>query len=128
MKRIFLVPACLLAVSLYGCNDYGKEKQFHNVQLFYTEHITEPQADSLGSYLLASGFDDSSKKTVQITKPADVYQFRMVVKKGLENDAAYVPMFKEFAGDISKHVFNGAPVELDACNDKMETLKAFPMK
>lgn len=127
MKNFYLTLLVLSSVLLVGCGDYGKEKVFNGVQLFYTADITDAEADKLGEFLVESEFADGEEKTVQIAKTGNTYEFRMVVKKGLENDQEYATVFKQFAADISKNVFNNAPVDLHACDEMLETLRVFPM-
>ncbi|MCC6550325.1 MAG: hypothetical protein IT279_09680 [Ignavibacteriaceae bacterium] len=112
---------------LVGCSNRGSEKTFNGVQLYYTSDVTEAQADALGDYLIKSEFANGEPKTVQLAKQGNTYEFRMVVKKGIENDAEYAEIFKIFAKDISDNVFNGSQVDLHACDDNLETLRVFPM-
>ena len=123
LNSLLLIAAFLLV----GCTDYGKEKTFNGVQLFFTADITDAEADQLGQYLIQSEFADGEEKTVQLAKTGSTYEFRMVVKKGLENDEEYAQVFKQFAADISQNVFNGAQVDLHACDETLETLRVFPM-
>jgi hypothetical protein len=127
MKNFYYPLLVLTAALLVGCSDYGKEKTFNGVQLFYTSEITDAEADKLGEFLMESEFADGEEKTVQIAKTGSTYDFRMVVKKGLEEDQEYAVIFKQFATDISKNVFNNAPVDLHACDEYLETLRVFPM-
>ena len=127
MKNFCFPLLALTATLLVGCSDYGKEKTFNGVQLFYTTEITDAEADKLGEYLVESEFADGEEKTVQITKTGSTYDFKMVVKKGLEQDQEYAVVFKQFAADISKNVFNDAQVDLHACDENLETLRVYPM-
>lgn len=112
---------------LAGCANHGTEKTFKGVQLYYTSDVTEAEADALGNYLIQSEFANGEAKTVQLAKQGNTYEFRMVVKKGIENDAEYAEIFKIFAKDISTNVFNGSQVDLHACDDNLETLRVYPM-
>ncbi len=125
MKLQLLV--LLLLVFATGCTDYGKKKMFKEVELYYTKGVTEAEANALGEYLLRSGFDNGERKTVQISKPGKTYEFRMVVKKGIEDQQEYNTLFRQFAAAISKDVFNGADVEMHACDEQLKTLKVFVM-
>ena len=60
MKNLFKIFSVLLisSVVLTSCEDYGTEKNFNGVQLFYTSEITESEANSLGRYLIESEFAD----------------------------------------------------------------------
>jgi hypothetical protein len=107
--------------------DIGKAKNVNGLQLLYTKSITEAQADSLASFLINSKFANGSAKTVQITKSGNTYQFRMVAKAGADKDPEYAKNAKVYAADMSKDVFGGAPVELDMCDDYLNTTASFPM-
>lgn len=63
MKKIFKIFSLLLisSVVLTSCEDYGTEKNFNGVQLFYTFEITESEANSLGRYLIESEFGFNSE-------------------------------------------------------------------
>lgn len=123
LSSLLLAALFLLA----GCTNYGTEKTFNGVQLYYTSDVTEAQADALGDYLIKSEFANGEAKTIQLARQGNTYEFRMVVKKGIENDAEYAEAFKIFAKDISDNVFNGSQVDLHACDENLETLRVFPM-
>ncbi len=125
MKK--LIAALFIVSFIISCANYGKEKTFNGVQLFYTSSISEAEADSLGNFLIQSEFADGSEKTVQLTKSGNTYEFRMVVKKGIETDNEFAKIFKQFASDLSEYVFNGAQVDLHGCDDNLETLRVYPM-
>ncbi len=125
MKMFVLI--FFISVILTSCDNYGKEKNFNGVQLFYTSTITEAEANSLGSYLMEIEFADGSEKTVQINKSNNTYEFRLVVKKGIEQDQEYIDMFKVFAADLSTDVFNGEQVDVHLCDEYLNTLRVTPM-
>jgi len=129
MKKIFKIFSVLLisSVVLTSCEDYGTEKNFNGVQLFYTFEITESEANSLGRYLIESEFADGGEKTVQLNKSGNTYEFRMIVKKGIEQDPEYVELGKYMAAEISTEVFNGAQVDVHFCDEYLETLRVMPM-
>ncbi len=127
MKKIVYPLLALYITLLVGCNTNGKEKTFNGVQLFYTSVITEAEADRLGAFLIDSEFANGEDKTVQITKNGNTYAFRMVVKKGIENDHEYAQIFKQVAAEISKNVFDDAPVDLHACDEYLNTLRVYIM-
>lgn len=112
---------------LQSCSDYGKELSFNGVQLYYTSSITEDEANALGNYLIESEFADGEFKTVQINREGNTYEFRMVVKKGIEQDQEYTELGKLMAAEISASVFNGSQVDVHYCDEYLETLKVLPM-
>ena len=123
-NHLLLVLSTLFIVA---CGDLGTEKNYNGTQLFYTSDITDAEADMVSEYLVSSGFADGQEKTVQLAKTGGTYEFKMVVKKGLEQDQEYATLFKNFAAEMSKNVFDGAQVDLHACDENLETLRVFPM-
>jgi hypothetical protein len=111
----------------FASEDMGKTKNVNGVQLLYTKSITNAQVDSLSSFLISSKFANGREKTVQITKSGNIYQFRMVVNAGTEKDPEYIKNAKTYAADLSKSVFKGSPVEVDLCDDYLNTTAAVPM-
>lgn len=129
MKKVSLIFGAMFiaAVILTSCSNYGKEKNFNGVQLFYTSNITESEANSMGNYLIESEFADGEEKTVQLNKSGNTYEFRMVVKTGIEQDSEYAEMGKLLAAEISSLVFNGAQVDVHFCDENLKTLRVLPM-
>lgn len=125
-KQLFILPVLLLFIAMSGCNNYGKEKIFNGVQVYHTDKVTDAEADSLGNYLVRDGFADGKEKTVQLTKSGNTYQFRMVVKEGIDKDPEYLAIGKFMATMFSAKLFNGSPVELQLCDKYMTTLKVVP--
>ena len=123
----FLGVMFLTVLFAVSCANYGKEKTFNGTQVFYTSNVTESDADKLGKYLVDFGFADGESKTVQLNKTGSVYEFRMVVKKGTEQDQEYRDLGKLIAAEISEYCFNGARVETHFCDDKLKTLIVLPM-
>jgi len=121
--KIFLSFA-LIAFVLSSCGaDYGKQKNFKGTELFYTDAVTEAEADALGAYLIESEVADGEEKTVQLNKTGKTYEFRMVIKKGVEKDPEIISLFKVYANELSENVFKGAPVEIHLCDDELETIQ-----
>lgn len=125
-KTIFVIML-IASVILTNCADYGKEKNFNGVQLFYTSTITETEANSLGNYLIESEFADGERKTIQLNKSGNTYEFRMVVKKGIEQDPEYIELGKLMAAELSFEIFNGNQVDIHFCDESLKTLRVLPM-
>ncbi|MCK5034689.1 MAG: hypothetical protein KAS73_02270, partial [Candidatus Sabulitectum sp.] len=125
-RHYSLIPALLLSILLIfssGCmQDLGKLIEFNGGQLYYTSTVTIEEADRLGEYLIESGFYDGERKTVQLTKPGAVYEFRMAVLEGIEQDQNYVRMAVFFVHELSENVFEGNPVVIHFCDSRMNTL------
>jgi hypothetical protein len=122
-KELFALPVLLLFFILPSCTNYGKEKIYDGVELYHTDQVTDAESDRLGNYLVKDGFADGNEKTVQFTKSGNTYQFRMVVKEGIDKDPAYAVIAKFMATMLSAKLFNGQPVELHFCDKYLKTLK-----
>ena len=121
--KIFL-SFVILAFVLSSCGvNHGNEKHFKGVQLFYTDAVTEAEADALGDYLIKSEFADGEEKTIQLNKTGKTYEFRMVIKKGIEKDQDYISVVKIYAAELSANVFKGEPLEVHLCDDQLETIQ-----
>jgi hypothetical protein len=126
-------------VEVQGCDEYlttiktykavveSPEKNFNGVQLYHTQDISSAEADSLGNFLIRVKFATGDAKTVQLAKPGGTYQFRFVVKPGLDKDTAFVRQCRLFANRLSGEIFKGNPVEVQLCDDGMNTLATAQM-
>jgi len=108
-------------------SDYGKKKIFNGTELYYTSSITSQEAEKMGDYLIESGFADGETKTVQINRVGNTYEFRMVVKKGIDQDQEYIDLGKQMAAEISQNVFNEKQVDVHYCDENLTTLRVMPM-
>jgi DUF971 family protein len=126
--EVHLCDDHLNTVKVLTADDFGTKKVFDGVELYHSKNITGTEVDSLGNYLVKSGFADGNGKSVQIAKPANTYQFKFVVNKGVEKDTAYMHNGQIFAAEISKLVFTGKPVELVLCDAYFSPLATVQMK
>lgn len=118
----FAIVGVVSAVSVAQSEaTYGKELTFNGGQLFYKAPVTEAEADRLGKYLVAGKFYDGTPKSVQITKAGDRFEFHMVVAADFEPDQEQSSGLKAFGGEMSKSVFDGAPVDISLCDDRLKT-------
>ena len=130
MKKILVTTfAAVTTLLLFaGClNNYGTKLEFNGGELYYTETVTEAEANKLGEFLVESGYYDGEEKTVQIVKEAGTYQFRMVSKEGVAEDPEFIEVAGLYAQQMSEYVFNGAPVEVHFCDDHLKTLRIVEM-
>ena len=127
MKKINLIATVVLLASLLiatGCSqDYGKMLTFNGGQLYYTSSVTLDEANKLGRYLVPVEFFDGNEKTVQINKTGNTYEFRMVIKQGIENDQEFIQISKQFSKELSADVFDGKQVDVHLCDDQLKTLR-----
>lgn len=109
---------------MISCNSgYGKLLEFNGGELYYTSNISSYEAHQLGNYCIQEGFFDGNSKTIQIDKNGGVYEFRMVIKKGLENDPDVLDVAKIVAFQLSQDVFNGNQVDIHLCDEYLKTLR-----
>jgi hypothetical protein len=134
-NRLFLHLTIIFLIAL-GCSTneeealekkYGKQINKNGLQLFYTENVTEEEANRMVKFLIESESIDGEKKTVQLNKNGKTYEFRMVVKKGIEQDPEYIEIFKNFTLELSKFVFNNSPVDIHMCDELLNTIRVIPM-
>lgn len=124
--RTFIFHATILMIFLLisGCGGgYGSELKFNGGQLFYTTAISKDSAEKLGNYLVKIGFFNGDLKTVQINKSGSTFEFRMVVKKGIEQDQELIKSFKLFCKELSDDVFNSAQVDIHLCDEHLKTIR-----
>lgn len=127
--RLSLLLSFCSVLFFAACDNYGTKRQYGNIELYYTNEVTVSEANNLANYLIKLGFeDDNERKTVQLVKSGKTYQVRMVVKQGIEQDAEYQSVLKLFATKLSEDIFNGANVEVHACDSKLKTLRVFVMR
>jgi hypothetical protein len=96
---------------------------FNGGDLYYAPPVKEAEAKKLGEYLTRGKFFDGSPKSVQIEKSGNIWEFRMVVKQGYEKDEKVVENMKEVAAELSKNVFEEAPVDVHLCDPYFKTLR-----
>ena len=124
--KIFVFPATVLMIFLLlsGCGGgYGKELKFNGGQLFYTTAISKDIAERLGNYLVKSGLFNGDLKTVQLNKSGSTFEFRLVIKKGIEQDQEYIQTCKIFCRELSNDVFNSAQVDIHLCDEQLKTIR-----
>jgi hypothetical protein len=124
MKKILLTAA--IAMMLFACNDYGTKLEYDGTEVYYTENVTEAQAQAAGKFLEESGFTDGTEKTVQIDKRDDTYLFRMVKKEDLELTDELKGTMALFAVLVSQSAFEGAPVDIELCDSQLKTEHVIP--
>ncbi len=122
MKKTFIIMA-IVALFLSACNDYGTKKTFGKGELYYTEKVTETEADSVGVFLEEMGYLGDDKETsIQVDRVGETYKIRLVVQEQYqEKDSSLDISFKALAFMASHQVFDGKTVEIDLCDATLET-------
>jgi hypothetical protein len=113
-----------------GCNPYGEKLTFGKGEVFYKEPVKKEEAEKLGKFLKdeVEFFDDTTQRSVQLLKDGSTYKVRFVVKEGVEKEDNTKAIFELMASGMSAAVFDGAPVQVELCNDRLETVKALDAK
>jgi hypothetical protein len=127
MNKTKLLSSLILVMTLIivsGCGEnYGQKLEFNGGELYYTSSVTSSEANKLGQYLVKVNFFNGDNKAVQLNKTGSTYEYRMVVKKGMENDEEFIKIAKGMAKDLSSNVFGGNPVDIHLCDDHLKTLR-----
>ena len=126
-RCIFVAAVALSLLSAAGCGGHGARVKHGNIEVFYVDGTTQAEAYRLGAYLLETwdaGAD--GRRSVQLKKTTDGFQFRMVVKKEFQIDDKALRKLEVHAAKISRDVLDGAAVEVHACDEHLQTLKVYP--
>lgn len=116
-----------LALVLAGCTNYGTKLEFNKGELYYTDKVTEAEAQKLGKFLVDASFFNGDEKSVQLTKEGETYQVRYPIKEGFEKDANYEKTAAFFGAALSKELFDNKPVEIHMTDDALKTIKVVKM-
>lgn len=128
LKIVGLLALAFVVYVVLSIDGYGEKLEFNGTDVYYTEEVTETDAQKLGEYLVEAEFADGGEKSVQLSKRDSVYLFRMVVMEGVTKDSANDMTFLAMTYALSISVFDGAPVELVACDNTFETIRVYGAK
>jgi len=117
---LYLIFA-LLCVSSVGCGpDFGEKLVIKKTEIYYKDGATKEDAQRMGGFLEKLKFIDGKRKSVQLRKPDDVWEFRMAVADGGNSDALKQQM-KLYCLELSAGCFDGETVEVHICDQKLES-------
>lgn len=127
---LFLLFISISTITFTSCQNYGKEVDFGNLQIFYKDGVSKELAMKLGEYLIKNGLmdEDHSGISLQVLKNGALYQLKIVVKDNFENNPEYAEGFTKLASILSANVFEGAEVEVYACDKQFRIKKVFHME
>lgn len=121
IKRALFI---LIIPVLISCGQgYGKLIEYGSDELYYTSSVTVAEAYMLGDYLLEGEFFTNQGVSVQLNKVADTYEFRMIVKEGLDKDQDFIEIAKLMSAELSYDVFDDAQVDIHLCDEYFNTLR-----
>jgi hypothetical protein len=96
----------------------------NNLDIYYTENITRSEAKKLLDYLISEDFTDGSQEVgVRLDKTGKTYEFKVIVKKGLDTDPDFIKLAKTLSTEISNDVFGKAPVDIHLMDDNFKLLR-----
>jgi len=110
-------------IRAFSFSDIDKIVSIDGTSVAYTKNVTKNDAQKLADYLKESEFTDGTPKTIQLDKDGDTFLFRMVVKKGVEENEDNVLTLKMYGMSISLNAFDGKPVLVHLCDDALNTLR-----
>jgi hypothetical protein len=102
----------------------GQKLTFQAGTLFYVAPISEEEARDLGDYLVQAGFFKEKPAAVQIRRNGATWEFRMVVKEDFDKREGFLDACKKMALELSRNVFDDAPVEIQFCDRSLKTIGA----
>ena len=133
MRKQFVKVSLFLGIvlslaTLTGCSgeNYGTKMVYEeNSELYYTENVTETEAQALGDFLVQKNLfkKEGSGATVQLNKAEGLYEVRIVVLDGAVDDQATIDGMAYLGYEISQDVFSGKPLRIHMCDNTLETLK-----
>ncbi len=114
---------------IHALPSFGMKYTHDGTDIYYDgEKVTESDAKELGEFLESSEFTDGRQKSVQLAKPEDTWQFRMVSAESYFDDEEFHETFALFGSQLSEGLFAGAEVEMHLCDEYFRTKKVVPMK
>lgn len=118
---VFSISAAWVFYSIYVPD---KVLSYTNNHIFYTNNVTETQANELGDYLKTkSYFASNTQIDLKIDKQEDMYVLSLVVKEDYLNNEDFINSMKAFSKELSQKVFENDKVRINFCDDRFKALK-----
>lgn len=96
----------------------------NNLDIYYTENVTRSEAKKLLEYLISEDFTDGSQEVgVRLDKTGKTYEFKVIVKKGMDTDPDFIKLAKTLSTEISNDVFGKAQVDIHLMDDNFKLLR-----
>lgn len=118
-----VLAVMILLIVGAACSQHGTKLEFNNAELYYTDNVTETEAQRLGEYLVKAGLFGGKEISVQLDKSGSVNQFRLVIKPELMNDDEYIEKVRTFGREMQTEFFGGEPLEIHMCDDGLKTVR-----
>lgn len=111
----------LIFLFIVSCSSHGEKISFGNLDIYYTDGVTKTEAEDVGNYLVDVGIlIDDQKEKMQLSKFNGRYKCKFVMR---DNVVSLENLWKGYGISISEKVLNGAPVDVDLCDDEFNSLK-----
>lgn len=121
-----LVAGAFVYFSFFA-GGYGSKVTNGTIEVYYKDGATKEEAERLAAHLATIWPATPDRRSVQISKNGDAFRFRMVVKPEFHNDSKFLANLGIFGAQLSRSVFNGVAVEVEACDQSLNTVKAIPV-
>lgn len=120
----------ILGVFLYFtffASNYGSKVNNGVIEVYYRDGATKEEAERVAAFLVKQWAEATDKRSVQIVKDGNTPVFRMVVKKEFQNNNSMLSQLGFLGARMSRDVFNGEPIILEACDEYLKTVKPIPI-
>ena len=118
MKTSAITIVILLILS--SCSNSDDKVSVAHLDIYYTDNL-EDEARQLGSYLFDTNYGMSENEVmIRLSKTNDGFMVSFVVS---ENELSLERSWRLQGENISRAVFNGAPVDVNLCDSKFNSLK-----
>ncbi|WP_130807881.1 hypothetical protein [Senegalia massiliensis] len=119
-----IVSAILIFLLITTIHIPDNKITYNESELYYTERVTEEQAEELGNYLSQQGlFDGGSPVFLKIDKSEDIYKLSFVVDEDYLDDTELQESAKYLSNEISVNVFDNNKVNFILSDEKFKPLK-----
>lgn len=123
VRVVFCSLLMLFAAQTVSAQTLPKVSQ-NNLDIYYTENVTRSEAKKLLEYLISEDFTDGSQEVgVRLDKSGKTYEFKVIVKKGMDTDPDFIKLAKTLSTEISNDVFGKAPVDIHLMDDNFKLLR-----
>ena len=124
MKKI--ITLCWLCVLIICCDSYGEKVESGYVEVYYETPQLKSKATEMANYLDENEFSKDHTTSFKLSKDS-LYNVKMVVKEGAENETSNDMAFLSIGYLLSLEVFNNEPINFQLCNNTFEVLKTIPV-
>ncbi len=112
----------IVAIAMFG-SAYGKKIERPGGELYYTKNVDADEANKMADFLAENYFKKDGDKvvTVQLDREGDTPVVRMVYD--MSQADKFKMVLKLFQLKISRTLYDGNPVILHLCDNKLKTQK-----